>query len=172
MIQQILDVLGHLTASDYAAWWGAIVGTFALGWEIVTQVRSGPRIRVRARADMQIVSADGPVDDSVFVMVVAINRGTGPTTITHLCGHHYTSLWKLLLRRRHNFVILKPEPPSTTLPHMVGPGEEWRGMADQMKLQKGFAGGYLYLGVAHNQAKRAVVARVRLPRPAEPASTG
>ena len=42
----------HLSGSDVAAWWGAIVATVALGWNVLRAVRSKGRLKVEAMFQM------------------------------------------------------------------------------------------------------------------------
>lgn len=42
------------TISDYAAWWGAVIATLALIWNIVIAARSGARVKVRVSPNMKI----------------------------------------------------------------------------------------------------------------------
>lgn len=164
------------TPSEYAAWWGAIIATLALAWNILRALRSGPRIKVHAKPDMQFLPRQPLTGDKLYVCVTAINRGDAATTITHFAGFHEKTLsdllLRVLLRRRQGFVIAPgPAPGADPVPYVLKPGEEWSGVAEQADLQKHYQGGYLYIGIIHNQRKRPVYARVHLPpnpRPSKP----
>lgn len=146
-----------MSVSDYAAWWGASVATLALGWNIYRGLRSGPRVKVTATPDMQSFTSD-----KRYILVRAINRGGAPTTITHLVGVHTKSFFDFLRRRRKQF-ISPSGLPGDPVPYVLKPGEEWSNVVDQADVQRQCQGGYLYMGIIHNQRKRAVYARVHLP---------
>ena len=146
--------------SNYAAWWGAIVATAALGWNIISALRSGPRIKVRATPNMQIFPRMSPTGDKTYISVTAINKGTAPTTITHLSGFYAKNFLCLVRRKRKNFIVSTVGGLSTPIPHVLRPGEEWSGMIDQESLTEKYHGGYLYVGVIHNQRRRPVYVRV------------
>jgi hypothetical protein len=169
-VREFFEAISKLSASDFAAWWGALVGTLALGWEVYVSLRSGPRVRVRANPNMLVFPRNPATADSLFLSVTAINRGTGPTTITLFCGYHFRSVWAVVTRRRQEFVIQSQPGLGQDLPHVLQPGEQWSGMADQAKLLKTCPGGYLCVGVLHNQAKHPVLARVRFSKSKKPAA--
>lgn len=148
--------------SDYAAWWGAIIATLALVWNIIIAFRSGPRIQVRANPNMQVFPRGPITEGKTFISVTAINRGTASTTVTHFGGFYSDSLWSLVRKRRHQFIVIAHPALGKTLPFVLAPGEEWSNMADQHDMQEYLGRGYLYMGVIHNQRKRPVYVRVRL----------
>lgn len=148
-------------ASDYAAWWGALVATAALAWNIARALRSGPRIHLRANAGMRIRPLDPLHGDRDYILLAAANRGNAATTITHFLGFWAASRWAAWCRKREPFV-LTDFAGMVPLPHVVRPGEEWHGKADQSKLPEHYLRtGCLYVGVAHNQSRRSVYIRVR-----------
>jgi len=159
-----------MNASDYAAWWGAIVSTIVGLWEIWTGLRSGPRVRVRATPNMEIlgpfVELMGDLRGKTFISVVAVNVGTAPTTITHFGGYFYPSFWRWVLGRPQNFVVPTGLPIGKNLPHVLPPGEEWSNMIDQGDVEERMfkgKGGALYVGVIHNQkTKGGVYVRLKL----------
>ena len=153
---------------DYAAWWGAVVATAAFTWNVVSALRSGPRIRVRAMPNMQTFPRIAPTGDKTWICVTAVNRGSGPTTITHFCGFHAKTIWKVLRRQGQNFVVPTGAGIGTALPHVLRPGEEWSGMIDQEDVLRNTSRGYLYVGVIHNQRRRPVYVRVPLSRLTQP----
>jgi hypothetical protein len=161
-----------LSASDFAAWWGAVVGTLALGWEVYVSLRSGPRIRIQANPNMLVLPRNPVTGDNLFLSVTAINRGTGPTTITLFCGYHFRSIWDVLTRKRQEFVIQSAPGLGQGLPCVLQPGEQWSGMTDQAKFLNTCPGGYHFVGVLHNQAKHPVLTRVRFGKPKRPAAGG
>jgi hypothetical protein len=99
-----------------------------------------------------------------YISVTAVNRGTAPTTITTFCGYHAKTRWDFVRGRRRAFIIPVGGAGlgGQEVPHVLPPGEEWRGMAEQQDSLDKFGNGYLYIGVKHNQRKRLVLARLSL----------
>ena len=150
----------NMTSTDFLAWLGAITGTVALGWDVFKWAHSGANIKVSASPNMKVIP---PNDDygGLYVFVEARNVGNGKTTLTHLVGFHYGSLYKRLVRRPpdRNFIIGNPLPGP--LPHVLDGGERWLGLIPQSPDIEAMASkGRLYCGVFHSNATKAVLARV------------
>lgn len=139
--------------SDYAAWYGAGIGTLTFGWTIFREWRSGPRIKLRASPNMVLLTDTPETQNTTYILVKAVNIGKAATTITSFHGYHSSDKGK-----RQNFVI-PLMPLSDTLPYVLKPGEEWKHMVDHAALQRRLGSGYVYLAVTHNQRKRPVYAK-------------
>lgn len=126
--------ISNWSVSDIAAWWGAVIATLALVWNIVVAFRSGPRIHVRATPNMQVYPRQPITEDNTYISVSAVNRGTAPTTITHFCGYYSQSIWHLLRGKKQNFIVNTHPALGRAVPYVLAPGEEWSGMADQADL--------------------------------------
>jgi hypothetical protein len=48
------------------------------------------------------------------------------------------------------------------LPCILAPGEEWSNLTDQESLLEKCPSGYIYVGISHNQKKRAIYKRVKI----------
>ena len=84
-----------MEASVVAAWWGAIVASIVLLWDIFKWVTKGAHVIVNAAPNMQTVNhIEGKLDDNKLIFVEAINTGDLPTTITHLAFFQYESVLK------------------------------------------------------------------------------
>ncbi|MFZ3136192.1 MAG: hypothetical protein WA126_02235 [Thermodesulfovibrionales bacterium] len=149
------------SASDFAAWWGAIVATLAVIWNIVVAIRSGARVYVRATPEMQVFPRQPITEDNIYISVTAINRGNSSTTITHFCGYYTKSIWNRIRGKKQAFIVNTDPSLGKTIPYVLRPGEEWSSMANQKSIQEKCAGGLLYIGIIHNQRKRPVYKRVR-----------
>ena len=151
----------NISSTDYAAWWGAVIATLALVWNIIVSIRSGARLHVTATPNMRMFPPNPDEEDKSFIFVNAVNRGTSDATITHFCGYQADSFWNLIRNKKQYFVV---NGTSDGLPisTKVSPGEEWRGMADQELIMKDFKGKYFYIGVIHNQRKKPIYKRVKL----------
>ena len=90
----------ELTASDWAAWYAAIIATIALLWEIVKWQSDLLRLRVTVGTGYKIVSAiPGLNDDRYHVNVSVSNVGGRKTTVTQLGFVKYDSGIKKFLNR-------------------------------------------------------------------------
>ena len=151
-----------MSATDVAAWIGALTGTGALLWDIFKWVHSGARLKVSAAPNMTGVGGTALLlGDKTCVTVEATNIGQSKTTITHVVGIQYKSLWHRLARRKPltTIVVLNPSPGK--LPCVLDAGERWIGMIEQNEeLERMSREGYLYVGVYHSTGKRPTVERV------------
>jgi len=67
----------EIDASTVAAWWGAVVSTAVLGWNIFVWLRSGPRLVVQASGNMIVIPRYGGGDENQRVISMKIeNRGS------------------------------------------------------------------------------------------------
>jgi hypothetical protein len=154
--------LAKLSPSDYAAWWGAIIATLTLIWSIVAAIRSGARLHVTASPNMKIYPEDPHAKSKSYILVRAVNRGTSSTTITHFRGYCADTIFDLTIKSKRKHFIVNGTTDGKPVPHIVAPGEEWHGVANQTAILDGFKGKYLYIGVIHNQSKRPIYKRVKL----------
>lgn len=124
------------SASDYAAWWGAIVASIVFVWEIVKYARQGPRLRITARPNMIQIPPDAIAGDVNWICVEVVNVGDQGTTLTTLGGYHFDSALKLHFRRwkvaKHAFVFPNPQGPA--LPFFIEPGKRWSALIAQERI--------------------------------------
>ena len=151
-----------MNATNLAAWWGAVIATLVLAWDVYKWKRTGPIVNVSASPNMQTFG--GVLDafqDKTFVVVEVTNIGDRKTTLTHLVGFHYTSIFLWLIKKKNKAFIVANPALSTPLPHVLEPGERWLGGIEQNKeLEEMSRNGYLYCGVYHSSGKKAVLQRV------------
>ena len=145
-----------MTASDIAAWWGAGLATVVLGWDIYKWKTSGPRIRVKARPNMQ-TSGDRHRTKHVFFEVV--NQGDRPATLTHLCIYQYRSEADRKRKMRDVSFIVPNPSNGAGLPHELGPGQRWTGSIEQDSFIAGLNGEarYLHVGITHSGSEKEVL---------------
>ena len=151
-----------MSATDIAAWIGAVTGTLVLIWDVYKWMQTGPKVKVSAAPNMVAYgSAVTILGSKANIMVEVTNTGDGKTTITHLVGFFYRSRLRKWLRRKPDRTMVVPNPGSGQLPHVIHPGERWIGAMDQSAdLIKMSNEGALYVGVLHSTQKRPVLARV------------
>lgn len=154
----IID-LSSLTTSDYAAWWGAIIASFALIWNVVTFIRSGARIKVYVSTNMELFPPNPGKEDNTYTFLRAVNVGDSATTIMHFCGYSAETIFDRFRKKAKHFIISNANT-NQPLPFKLEPGEEWTGLALQDELLKDKK--FVYLGVIHNQREKAIYKRVKI----------
>jgi hypothetical protein len=114
---------------EIVAWWGAIISTFVLLWDILKWLQSGPRIK--SRISLNIHYDDGKVTSKEkneygevthheeYCHIELVNIGTMPTTIMEISATN---------KKNGSYGVA--QPAFTThfgkkLPHVISPGEVW-----------------------------------------------
>ena len=121
-----------MSATDIAAWIGAVTGTLVLIWDVYKWMQTGPKVKVSAAPNMVAYgSAVTILGNKANIMVEVTNTGNGKTTITHLVGFFYRSRLRKWLRRKPDRSMVVLNPGSGQLPHVIHPGERWIGAMDQ-----------------------------------------
>ncbi|WP_092791552.1 MULTISPECIES: hypothetical protein [Rheinheimera] len=145
-------------ASDYAAWWGAIIASFALIWNVVVFLRSGARIKIVVTPNMELQPPIPGSEGQKYIFVKAVNTGSSATTITHFYGFTASSHFERF-RKRINQFIINGDGSYNKLPAKLEPGEEWIGLAiqdDELLKEK-----LVYYGIYHNQKDKPVCKKVK-----------
>lgn len=150
-----------MSATQWAAWVGALSGVGGLGWNVYTKLTSGPRLRVSAFAGM--VMMPPPPNNPTFLKITIQNVGTAPTTITNLSFYSYDSWWKRCRNRATiNAVLNHYKGPQ--LPHKLDIGEEWCGVMEQdQKFVDWLQSGVLWCAVQHSFSKKPTTVRICWP---------
>jgi len=149
--------------TELAAWWGAIIATLVLLWDMYKWERSGPIINVSASPNMQpFGKIPNHPEGKKYMAVEITNIGNRKTTITHLVVFHYKSLFRKIRGKKDKSFIVLPQallhPP---LPYVIEPGERWLGGIEQTsKLEEMSRNGYLYCGIYHSCGKKPILQRV------------
>lgn len=148
-----------MSASDWAAWVGAVSGVVALGWEVVKWTREGPRLRLRTSPSIRVV----PDQDGRLILAVWVtNTGTAMTTLTTFALIVFKSRWRRWRTKPgQNWVVLE-NPVGQTLPFELRPGQQWMGgVRLEPKIATAVASGKLYAAIYHSLGKRPVTTLVR-----------
>ena len=114
------------------AWWGAIVATLVLLWDIIKWLQSGPKIKKRIALnvhynDGKIISTEKTENGTVTVFeeychVELVNVGNMPTTVMGISvTHKKTKTGSQSSIMQEAFV----EHFGKKLPHVISPGEVW-----------------------------------------------
>ena len=164
-MNNIFQKLSTFSASDWAAWWGAIVATVVFCWDIFKWFRAGPRLRVRTSTNMQLVNEAGTTGPEKYISISAVNIGDAPTTVTHLFLTYYASRTRRWLRRPTTEMIVPQPRLAQPLPKFLPVGETWGGVIRQTpELEKMLDEGLLYCGVRDESSGTSTSSRV-IPKP-------
>lgn len=120
-----------LTPSDWAAWWGAVVGTLAIAWEIWTFFKSGPRVKFTAKTGMQVYGHP-ELEGKTLTIFEATNLGDRPTMLTKLYLMVYRNRFAMIFGRKPKTSYLIKNPgwqSDQTFPHKLDVEELWHGTA-------------------------------------------
>ncbi|MBE0493117.1 MAG: hypothetical protein IBX48_02135 [Thiomicrospira sp.] len=117
-----------LQASDYAAWWGAIIASLTLTWNIVVAIRSGARLKIYVTPNMELHPPHPGKEGQRYIHVRAVNNGTLATTITHFCGYTAKTQFHSVTKNVQPFIIMNG---NFNIPFKLKPGEKWTGLASQ-----------------------------------------
>jgi len=153
-----------LTATDIVAWWGAIIATFVLIWDVYKWKTSGPKLRLEVggnRITVNIPATEG----RKFIMATVNNTGDLSTTITNLCLAYYPRLIdRIFNKSKTNMVIVRPSPGDHhPPPYVIEPGAQWVGMAEQdNNIERMAKEGHLVCQVYYSSHKKPVQQRVVL----------
>jgi hypothetical protein len=119
-----------MTASDVAAWVGAITGAAALLWQVTTWRQSAHRVTVE-RASSVLFAPFGEMSEPLLGVTVR-NIGAAPVTVTN---------WGVSLgRKRGGMIVAVPMPMSATLPHRLEPGASMQVFAPMAAMTSQAAG--------------------------------
>lgn len=135
-------------------------GLFAL--EMRRWFDEGVRLSMSVMVDAELYGGVQK-DDKTYLAVTVTNRGSAPTTLTHMVLYNYPSrfarwLPRYLLRwaksqRVQTFIVTNPV--TGQLPHVLEPGRNWHGMATSTpELEQMIEAKRLYVGIvgSHSEA--------------------
>ncbi len=152
----------QLTGTDIVAWWGAVVATIVLIWDIYKWKKQGPRIRFRVQPGM-IIIGDPTRKGKKFISAEATNVGDRPTTITNLVMQFYKTYFQMLRHKPSESMIVNTPSSSQPLPYTLNPGQIWRGLAIQSPEIEDLAKkGYLVCGLCHSHSDKEIDRRIKL----------
>ena len=124
-----------MTSTEIAAWWGALVASAVLLWDIYKWKMQGPKLVLRLLPNSLVVG-DASLEDKTWVSVTVTNVGSQPTMIKSI-GMLYFSSYLRRLRKQSEKAAVFPNPNQRDpLPRRLEPGDEWRGLIPQTRLDK------------------------------------
>jgi hypothetical protein len=143
------------------AWWGAIIATMVLVWDIYKWANRGARLEYTVKTNMKTYG-DPTTKGMTFVTVRVSNTGDRTTTIENMGFLHYKN-WIFQMARKPSFaaVVTNVGAPNP-IPYEIKPGGIWDGMAQQEEdLISKANTGRLYCCIYHSGAKRPLMRRVK-----------
>ena len=150
-----------MTASDYAAWYGAVVATALLIWDIVKWTKAGPQIKAEARAGWRTFGFEEE-DGHDVTFVKATNIGDRPTTITSWglywqptgVSKHDKKQWKA-------FIIKGGLVGSGEIPKKLEPGDVWTGISKETdEFRHMLVNGKLFIALGFSHAEKETIVEV------------
>lgn len=158
------------SSTQVVAWWGAIIATVVLVWDVIKWLRNAAIIRFVARPnvwypDSEVIpllnspnGASGTVKE--YIHIELTNTGTLPTTIMHIGARRR---WKQGEVGQDGSAF--KEHYGSVLPYILKPGEVWSCRADQDKLFRLPGDRPLEIVVRASHRVRPIIKRVNFPTP-------
>jgi hypothetical protein len=146
--------------TEIAAWWGAVIATLSLGWNVYKWIYQGPKLRISGNANMKISSDP---EEGLFIFVEVSNVGDRSTTLTSFIGYIYPNKISVVLKKPSRRYVFPSPPHSIPLPYTLEPGHRWTGVIFQKQLEANDGKETLiYCGVCDSSKKRPSMARIKL----------
>jgi hypothetical protein len=135
---------------DPVAIYAATVSTCVLIWQIFVWLRTGPKLKVSASANMKTFGGFQQ-DDNAYVLIKVRNVGTQQTTITHVVGFSYRSRWAHLRRKPSGTFVVNHSVAAYPIPYVLGAGQTFMSMIVQdQSVEKQSRETLLFVGVIHS----------------------
>ncbi|MBI5205303.1 MAG: hypothetical protein HZA11_10340 [Nitrospirae bacterium] len=151
-----------LTGTDIVAWWGAVIATIVLIWDIYKWKTSGPKLKFVVTPNMLVVG-DPAREGKKYISANATNIGDRPTTITNLVIQHYNNYFNMLRHKPSTSMIVVAPSTAQPLPFILQPGQVWQGLAIQnQELEKLAKDGYIVCGLCHSHSDKEIDRRINL----------
>jgi len=140
--------------TDVAAWWGALVATLVLVWDVIKWARRGARVSLRVQTNMQLLGGY-PKDENTYISVRATNSGDASTTIENMGFIYYKNWWHRVFHRPEQQFVVSNPGDGFPLPHTLPAGAIWDGRAIQdSKIEDLAASGILMCWLSFSHLKR------------------
>lgn len=161
-----MNFLENLGPSEIAAWWGAIIATFVLVWNVIKWIKMNkPKIKISVSANNRFINNPLRSEKELWITVRVNNRGDKETTLTNITMIYYRNILTRLLRHaKDQFVVVDPGVNSP-IPHVLKPGYFWDGVAKQTnEIEKMGKEGHLIIVIYYVDRNRPVKKRVKFDR--------
>ncbi len=159
-----MEVNFTLTTTEIVAWWGAVIATLVLLWDVYKWKTSGPQIKFSASSNMQIIG-DPLKEGKKYITVKAVNVGDRSTTITNLGIIHYKNHFYRLLNKSDQQGIIKNPGLPHQLPYVLQPGAVWDGsILQDDEIQEIAECGLIYCVLYYSNKTRPKSARIKVTK--------
>lgn len=149
---------------DYVAWWGAVVATLVLIWDVAKWFKAGPNVKPRARLntyypDSRVLKVEklenGESKElAAYCHVELVNTGTLPTTIMDISASHTRGANELQMTATNQ--RFTPHH-GNVFPHVLPPGEVWSCRLEMSDLHKLAERGKPFIEVRVSHRPRPIV---------------
>jgi hypothetical protein len=157
-----IPIRADVSLTDFLAWWGAVISTGVLVWDVVKWRLAGPRLRLTVTSGMESINIP-EYEGKMLMNAQVVNRGDRSTTITNLGFLYYKNVWNRLRNRPDRSFIIGTPNTRQPLQYELKPGVTWSGIAIQTdEVEKMAHDGYLTCAVYHSHQNRPVKARVHI----------
>lgn len=148
------------TGTEIIAWWGVIVASIVLIWDIFKWKTAGPRVRFVVTTGV-IIMGDPERAGKKYISATATNIGDRPPTITNLVVQFYKNYLAMLRHKPEESRIVTNPSNSQPLPYVLNPGVVWHGLAKQIREIEDLAKkGYLVCGLCLSHTDKEIDRRV------------
>jgi hypothetical protein len=146
--------------TEIVAWWGAVLSTTAILWDIYKWRTAGPKIRITVQTNMIGISMPEHQDKTLLI-IDAINRGDRSTTISSVFFLWYASAWARIRKKASKTFFIPIPSPAQPLPFELKPGSVWKGILIQdQRLEQAARSGQLFCLVCLSHRNRPLKQRV------------
>jgi hypothetical protein len=156
------------------------ISVCVFGLELRRWLNEGVRLSLTVITDARLISGSQE-DKNTYVSLTVMNRGSAPTTITHMILYSYPSRLALWIsarltrwmkqQRPQTFIVANTGAPGP-LPYVLEPGHHWVGMATHTpELERMIDAGRLYVGVIGSHSNKPQFMAVRRWRRVKEAKT-
>lgn len=146
----------RFSVTELAAWWGAIIATCLLAWEIYKHTSATRSISVELQPQGK------------GICVRAANHGHGTVTIRSLGVKYYPGIWALIRNKCAREGIIAKPSITHSLPYRLAPGDTWLGLIEQDEDMRSMAANaYLMCDLFLADRAKPIRRRIRPDRPTE-----
>ena len=148
--------------TTFLAWWGAIISTAVLAWDVYKWLKTGhPKIVMSSNGNFVQAQSNSA---QKFIVVRVTNNGDKPTTISLITYRYYETKpskgHKQQPKERGFFN--RPISATAQLPYKLDVGVEWSGMFLQTEeIERMAKQGYLYIEVEDTSTKSSALKNTR-----------
>lgn len=156
--------------TEIAAWWGAVVATAVLLWDVYKWLAAGPRLRVDAWTG-RVALGMPEYRGKALIQFDVSNIGDRSTTITNAGLLYYGGLLSALRGRPDWAAVIAMPSSAQPLPFELRPGAAWTGLGEQTaELERLARSGRLYAAMHFSHRRKPIKRRLTLAN-AKPSAT-